>query len=188
MKTQNKIKKLIHLVKTDLYRYTGQLGIKAFLNTYIREPGFNILVWMRIRSVFESKIIGYILHKKRIQFGIDIQALDIGEGFYIGHFGGIVVSSQAVIGKHCNISQGVTIGILNTGNKKGVPTIGDRVYIAPGAKIIGNIKVGNDAAIGANSVVVNDVPDHAIVVGIPARVVSNDGSHGYIQNILGENG
>lgn len=67
----------------------------------------------------------------------------IGSGLYIGHFGGIVVNSEAVIGKNCNIHHGVTIGQANRGDKKGYPVIGDRVFIGPGAVvIIGKVKVG----------------------------------------------
>ena len=183
MSIRYQIEKSLYLIKSDLYRYTGEISFKAFAVTYLREPGFNFMVWLRIRTAFKSKIVGYILHTKRIKFGIDIQSLSIGEGFYIGHFGHIVVNSAAVIGKNCNISQGVTIGISNTGSKKGVPVVGDYVYIGPGAKIMGNIKIGNRAAIGANSVVVNDVPENAVVVGVPARVVSNDGSTGYINRV-----
>ncbi len=117
------------------------------------------------------------------KFGISISdVVNIGSGLFIGHFGGIVVHDDTVIGRDCNISQGVTIGITNRGERKGVPIIGDRVYIAPGAKIIGGILIGNDAAIGANCVVTKDVPEHAVVVGVPGKVVSDKGSEGYINN------
>ena len=114
-------------------------------------------------------------------YGIQIpESTRIGEGFYIGHFGTIVVNAKAVIGKNVNISQGVTIGVANRGRHKGVPIIGDSVYIGPGAKIIGNIVVGNNVAIGANAVVVSDVPENACVAGIPAKVISMNGSEGYV--------
>ncbi len=178
-----KYTKLIHLIKSDLFRYTGNISFKSFFITYIREPGFNILVWMRIRAFINSKIIGYILLRKRIKFGIDIQTKNIGEGFYIGHFGQIFVNNQAIIGKNCNISHGVTIGVSNRGKKPGVPIIGDYVYIAPGAKIFGGIRIGSNVAIGANAVVNDDIPDKAVVVGIPGRIVSDKGSDGYIHNV-----
>ena len=174
------------LIRSDLYRYSGDISFKAFVSNYIREPGFNFIVWLRLRTVFPSKILGYVLFRKRIRFGIDIHTLNIGEGFFIGHFGHIVISGDATIGKNCNVSHGVTIGVINTGSKKGTPIIGDNVYIAPGAKIIGNIRVGDRVAIGANSVVTNDVPDNAVVVGVPARIVSYDGSGGYINRTLGD--
>jgi serine O-acetyltransferase len=115
------------------------------------------------------------------KFGISIPfETNIGAGFYIGHFGGIVVNEACVIGKNCNISHGVTLGAVNRGERQGCPTIGDNVYIGPGAKIVGNIRVGSHAAIGANCVVTKDVPDHGVVVGIPGRVISQDGSVGYV--------
>jgi serine O-acetyltransferase len=98
-------------------------------------------------------------------WGIEIpRATSIGEGFYIGHYGGITISHKAKIGKNCSISQLVTIGVSGSGDKKGAPTIGDNVYIAPGAKIFGKITIGNNVKIGANAVVHKDIPDNAIVV------------------------
>ncbi|MHB8135345.1 MAG: serine O-acetyltransferase [Anaerolineaceae bacterium] len=126
----------------------------------------------------------FMLQHYQYKFGIGISFLtEIGSGFYIGHFGGIFIYPDCKIGKNCNISQGVTIGNANRGKNKGYPTIGDNVYIAPGAKIIGAVQVGNYVAIGANCVVTKDVPDHAVIVGIPGKVISLKGSNGYINNI-----
>lgn len=105
---------------------------------------------------------------------------DIGGGLHLSHTGGIVISPDARIGRDCNLSQGVTIGIGGRGEKRGTPFICDRVYIGPGAKVFGNIRIGNDVAIGANAVVNQDVPDGAVVAGIPARVVSNKGSQDFV--------
>jgi serine O-acetyltransferase len=117
------------------------------------------------------------------KYGIQINyKTKIGKGFYIGHFNCIVVSPSAVIGDNCNISQGVTIGVSSRGVRKGYPVIGNNVYIAPGAKIFGAIKVGDNVAIGANAVVNIDVPDNAVVAGIPAKIISYNGVEGYILN------
>lgn len=78
------------------------------------------------------------------------------------------------------------MGSSSRGDKKGYPSIESAVYIGPGAKIIGNIKIGRNVAIGANAVVLNDVPDNAVMVGIPAKVVSMKGSKGYILNPVNE--
>jgi serine O-acetyltransferase len=104
----------------------------------------------------------------------------IGRGLYIGHFGQIIVSSKAVIGEFCNISQGVTIGQAGRGGEQHAPVIGDRVYIAPGAKLFGRITIGNDVAIGANAVVTKDLPDNAVAVGIPAKVINYDSSQDFV--------
>ncbi|MCD6287590.1 MAG: serine acetyltransferase [Candidatus Hydrogenedentes bacterium] len=105
---------------------------------------------------------------------------DIGPGLYIGHWGGIMVHPKTVIGENCNLSQGVTIGEGGRAGNRGVPRIGDRVYIAPGAKVFGDIVIGNDVAIGANAVVNKSVPDKAVVGGIPAAVISMDGSADFV--------
>jgi serine O-acetyltransferase len=85
-----------------------------------------------------------------------------------------------VIGRNCNISQGVTIGRANRGRNKGYPVLGDGVYIGPGAVIAGSVRIGNDVAIGANCVVTTDIPDHSVVVGVPGRVISSEGAEGYV--------
>jgi serine O-acetyltransferase len=117
----------------------------------------------------------------KYKFGISLShGTSIGSGLYIGHTTGIVVNDFAVIGKNCNLSQGVTIGQTNRGKRKGTPVIGDNVYIGPGAKVIGGIRVGNNVAIGANCVVLEDIPDNAVVVGVPGRIVSYNGSQDYV--------
>jgi serine O-acetyltransferase len=105
---------------------------------------------------------------------------EIGKGLYIGHFGGIILSTHSVMGEYCNISQGVTIGQAGREGKQYVPIIGDRVYIGPGAKLFGKIKIGNNVAIGANAVVTKDLPDNAVAVGIPAKIISYEGSKDFI--------
>ena len=106
----------------------------------------------------------------------------IGKGFYIGHFGNIFVSPKAVLGENCNISQGVTIGQVSKGINQGAPIIGDNVYIGPGAKIIGNVLIGKNVAIGANAVVTKNIPNDCSVGGVPAKIISNNGSCNYINN------
>ena len=95
----------------------------------------------------------------------------IGKGFYIGHFGNIIVHPDTVMGERCSISHGVTIGVLG-GGRPGVPRLGNDVYIGAGAKILGPVTIGDGATIGANAVVLEDVPAGATAVGVPARVVT----------------
>jgi serine O-acetyltransferase len=101
---------------------------------------------------------------------------EIGQGVFIPHVNGIFIHCDAKIGKECVLSQQVAIGAAMRGDNQGCPQLGDRVFVGPGAKIIGNIDIGNDVAIGANAVVTNDIPDNAVAVGIPARVISYKGS------------
>jgi serine O-acetyltransferase len=114
----------------------------------------------------------------RIAWGIAIpRSARIGPGLYIGHFGGITISHSAVIGRNCNLSHGITVGVSGHGEKCGVPVIGDDVYIAPGACLFGKIVIGNNAKIGANAVIHKDVPENAVAVMDPGfRVVSHTGN------------
>lgn len=111
-------------------------------------------------------------------WGIEIpRTAKIGPGLYIGHYGGITVSSLAVIGRDCNLSQGITIGVSGSGAKRGAPTIGDNVYIAPGARLFGKIAIGNNVKVGANAVIHKDLPDNAIAVLDPGfKIISYAGN------------
>lgn len=168
------------LIKSDLYRYYGTISLRKLLHGYLLVPGFRFMFWFRIASaVRANKILGtltfFILRHYSYLFGFDItRGTDIGKGFYIGHFGGVVISGAAKIGDNCNISQGVTIGVSGVGENRGVPIIGDNVYIGAGAKVIGKIVIGNNVAIGANAVVTRDVPDNTIVAGVPAKVIGEN--------------
>jgi serine O-acetyltransferase len=176
---------LLKKIKSDLYRYTERSDFKAFLKTYITIVGFNYLVWFRITQKYNNIFTRFLLKRKMIKFGIEIHPnTKIGYGFYIGHFGGIIINEKTIIGNNCNISQGVTIGQINRGEKKGTPTIEDEVYIAPGAKIIGKINIGRNSSIGANAVVVKDVSANTTVGGIPAKQISTIGSDGYVNRVF----
>jgi serine O-acetyltransferase len=114
----------------------------------------------------------------RIAWGISLpRSASIGPGLFIGHFGGITISHRAVLGRNCNLSQGITIGVSGHGARCGVPVIGDDVYIAPGACVFGKITIGNNVKIGANAVIYKDVPDNAVAVMDPGfRIISYAGN------------
>lgn len=98
---------------------------------------------------------------------------EIGKGTIFGYGGiGVVVHKRAVIGRNCTIGSGVTIG--GKSHSVNVPVIGDNVYIATGAKILGDIRVGSNSVVGANAVVVKDVPENCVVAGIPAKVIKEN--------------
>lgn len=104
----------------------------------------------------------------------------IGPGLYIGHFGNIILHEDVVLGQRCNISQGVTIGVSGRGASKGTPRIGDRVYVATNAVVVGPIYVGDDAMVAANSLVTRNVAPRTTVMGVPAKKVRDVGSDGYL--------
>ncbi len=112
----------------------------------------------------------------RILTGVDIHpgAL-LGPGLFIDHATGVVIGETAEVGEDVTIYHGVTLGGSGGDTGKRHPTIGDRVVIGAGAKVLGAIKVGDDSRIGANSVVVKEVPSSAVVVGVPGQVISRHG-------------
>jgi len=111
-------------------------------------------------------------------WGIELsRKAKIGPGLYIGHHGGITVSSRAQIGANCALAQQVTIGVAGEGERFGAPVIGDDVYIAPGARVFGPIRIGNNVKIGANAVVHRDIPDDAVVALDPGyKIISYRGN------------
>jgi serine O-acetyltransferase len=169
------------------YALTSGPLIKRVIACY-RSPGLHAIAvhrfghWLKKKSVLLRVLLEPIhmilFHRIRTKWGIEIsRSAEIGEGFYIGHYGGITISGLSRIGKNVNISQLVTIGVSGKGEKRGAPVIGDNVYIAPGGKIFGKIHVGNNVKIGANAVVYQDVPDNAVVVLDPGcKIISLNGN------------
>lgn len=133
-----------------------------------------------LRYRFSSKLVRIplgILHLilaklAEIVCGIEIGvAARIGRRLVIEHSGCIVIHGATVMGDDCIVRQGVTIGNRRIDDPHGAPVLGDRVNIGAGAKLLGRIHIGNDVDIGANAVVLDDVPDGALAVGVPARIV-----------------
>lgn len=143
----------------------------AIYNSSIPIPLKRILL---TAAVFFQKIM-------EILTGISLPySAKIGREFYIGHFGGIIINSRAIIGDNCNISQGVTIGVSGRKNNRGVPRIGNNVYLGVNCVIAGAIEVGDNSVIGANSLVVSNVAENTTVAGVPALKISNKTSQDYI--------
>jgi serine O-acetyltransferase len=183
-------KELVDYYKSDLFRYRGANGKKAFLKHVLLTPGYKYTFWLRTTKYIHTKnsflnplkiICKLILRRYTYKYGIDIPfKTPIGKGLFIGHFGGITVNEYSTIGINCNISQGVTLGLANRGVNKGYPTVGDNVYIGPGAKLVGAVVVGDGVCIGANCVVTKNVLDNGVAVGIPNRTISYAGSEEYV--------
>jgi serine O-acetyltransferase len=150
-------------------------------------PGFHAILLHRLaHRLYKAgvplvpRVISQI---SRFFTGIEIHpGAAIGRRFFIDHGMGVVIGETTEIGDDCLLYQGVTLG--GTGNEKGKrhPTLGDHVVVGTGAKILGNIRIGNDVKIGAGSVVVHAVPDNSTVVGIPGRVVKSRGENGVLEH------
>jgi serine O-acetyltransferase len=129
---------------------------------------------LQILSLFWQKAI-------EITTGISIPAaVQIGHSFYIGHFGGVILNARTVIGNNCNISQGVTIGVSGLDYKRGVPAIGNNVYIGANAVVVGNIVIADNVLIAACSLLNTNATINSVMLGVPAIKVSEKSSEGYI--------
>jgi serine O-acetyltransferase len=135
------------------------------------------------RGLHQLVMVPYHIWWKLVEMttGISISPdCTIGPGLYIGHFGGIIVHPDVRIGRDCNLSQSVTLGLGASEGRWGVPVLGDRVYVAPGAKVIGPVHLRDGTVVGANAVVTHSTEENDVVGGIPARVLSRKGSAEYI--------
>ena len=124
----------------------------------------------------------FVAHLGRFLTGIEIHpAAKLGRGLFIDHGMGIVIGETAEIGENVSLLQGVTLGGTSVRREKRHPTLGDNVTVGAGAKIIGAFTIGAGSRIGAGSVVVREVPENSVVVGVPGRVTYRDG-----QRVQGE--
>lgn len=183
---------IIGLVALKIVVYAAFFGkeIRAVLD---RDPAATgtiavILTYPGLHALFYHRV-GHLLHRMGLPFfarvvtqfarwltGIEIHpGAKIGPGLFIDHGMGVVIGETSVIGKNVTLFQGVTLG--GTGKHKGKrhPTLGDNVVVGAGAKILGNIHVGNNVSVGANAVVIHDVPPNSTVVGVPGRVTRREG-------------
>jgi len=162
-------------IASDLFRNCGQITWKAFIIHLFYSRSFKITFWLRLTSYATKKnqrILRAIFKNKyrRIcrHYCVDIPyTTSIGKGLLIYHGFGIVIHKHAIIGNNVTLSHEVTLG-----DEKGhSPVIHDKVLISPGAKIFGEVTIGTNSIIGANSVVIHNVPDNSVSVGIPNRIL-----------------
>ena len=162
---------MLELLREDWNTYDQDLWRQGFWAMCVYRFG-NWRYGIRPAWLRKPFSLAYRLLRTAIQIvaGIELHCeTRVGRRLLIEHFGGIIVSGDAVIGDDVVIRQGVTIGLRTTG-RRGAPVIGNRVDIGAGAKLLGNIRIGDDAVIGANAVVLCDVPAGALAVGVPAVI------------------
>ena len=158
-------------LKEDLKAYKGDWSCQGFWVMVVYRFG-------RWRYTIKSSLIrkpfslSYKILYKFIQVitGIELPCeVTVGKNFRIDHFGGIIISGFASFGDNCVIRDGVTVGLRRV-NDPVAPKVGNNVDIGTGAKVLGGITIGDDVVIGANAVVLEDVPSNSIAVGVPARI------------------
>ena len=162
---------------------------RSSLEVVLWYPGFHARLAHRLANALHTRGVPLIprgiMHVARFATGIEIHpGATIGARFFIDHGMGVVIGETAEIGDDVMLYQGVTLGGTSTQRVKRHPTIRSRVVIGAGAKVIGAIEVGENARVGAGSVVVTNVPANATIVGVPGHIVAyHDESNGVIQRL-----
>lgn len=158
-------------IRADLQTYGGDWGAQGFWVMLVYRFGrwrYGVRPAL-LRKLF-SLIYKVLFKFVQIITGIELPCeVVVGRNFVIDHFGGIVISGYARFGDDCRIRNGVVVGLKNV-SEPIAPIIGNNVDIGAGAKVLGNIRIGNNVVIGCNAVVLIDVPDDALAVGVPATV------------------
>lgn len=169
---------MIRDIKAAFERDPAARNIFEVLFAY---SGLHALLMHRVAHFLHTKLKIPVLprlisHISRFLTGIEIHpGAKIGQSFFIDHGAGVVIGETTEIGDNVTLYQGVTLG--GTGKERGKrhPTIGHNVIVSVGAKVLGNITIGDNVKIGANSVVIHSVPSDSTVVGVPGRVVRHKG-------------
>ena len=169
---------LIASIRNDIKAaFEHDPAAKNTLEILLAYPGFHARQSHRLaHTLFRWRVPvlpRLISHLSRFITGIEIHpGAEIGEGLFIDHGMGVVIGETSDIGDNVTLYQGVTLGGTSLQKTKRHPTLSNNVVVGVGAQLIGNITIGEDAKIGAGSVVITSVPAHATVVGVPGRVVA----------------
>ena len=180
-KVGKKVKKVIGDIRYDVAAIRDRdPAATSDLEVMLLYSGFHAVTLHRAAHALHKK--GHKLAARaisqgaRLLTGIEIHpGATIGKGLVIDHGSGVVIGETAEIGDNCTLYQGVTLGGTGKHSGKRHPTLGDNVMVGSGAKVLGPFKVGNGAKIASNAVVLEQVPDNATAVGVPARVVRING-------------
>lgn len=166
-----KLSEVLKLEYIGRYPNKNNVLLRSFL-CYYRDPDFRVVVLIRYAvdgnsNYYRKKCVKKLLIKYNVAISRNCK---IGQNFHPEHYLGLVIGPGVVIGNNCTTYQQVTIGQKNGK----YPTIGENVTLYAGCKVLGNINIGNNVEIGANAVVLKDVPDNCIAVGVPARIISKE--------------
>ncbi|MEA1849604.1 MULTISPECIES: serine O-acetyltransferase [unclassified Chryseobacterium] len=165
------------IIQKDFYRESGKWLSRIEIWKKCINPNLHFIYILRMAQKYQKiRFLNIfwrmVLRHYQIKYGFQIYPeTQIGEGFYLCHWGSLVINPDTIIGKNCNIAQGVTIGQQNRGKNEGSPVIGNEVWIGTNAVIVGAVTIGNNVLIVPNSYVNFDVPSNSVVLGNPAKII-----------------
>jgi serine O-acetyltransferase len=150
----------------------GNDNLANIMKTVLSDASMCMILYRLTRllnSYLATKVLAFIIYKINLMFcgAVIGRGASFGKGFVILHSVGVVINTRVAGGENIYIESGVVIGET----KRGCPVLGDNIFVGSGAKIIGDITIGNNVTIGANAVVVKSVPDNVVVGGVPAKVI-----------------
>lgn len=176
-------------LQKDFYRESGKWLSTFQIWAKCINPNLHFIYVLRKsqkyrKTPFLNIFWRFVLRHYQIKYGFQIYPeTEIGEGFYLGHWGSLVINPKVKIGKNCNIAQGVTLGQQNRGKNIGFPIISDEVWIGTNAVIVGGVTIGSNVLIAPNAYINFDVPDNSVVMGNPAKIFpAENATEGYINN------
>lgn len=183
---------LLDLIRADLHRIDGRHDLAEFLRQWWWNPSFSYVLWFRVaqwaRAVPWAKLLVYplalmALQHRHLQSGIRIPiSVKAGPGLLVAHWGSIWVNPASTLGANCTLANDINMGSAGSGGKPGVPQVGDDVYVGPGARLAGAIKIGRGVAIMANTLVTADVPPGSVVIGVPHRITAQKDRNTFVSH------
>jgi len=173
-----KSKDIIHAIEEDINEiYHKDPACNYFFQPLLFYKGFHALQSYRVANYWVEEKLSFSLYIQSVvseKFNVDIHPnAKMGKGIMVDHASGVVIGETAIVGDYSSIFHGVTLG--GVGSEKGQrhPQVGKNVLLSANSTIVGNIKIGDNAKIGAGSVVLNDIPKDCTAVGVPAKVINN---------------
>jgi serine O-acetyltransferase len=175
------LQKILNFFVSDVSAaFNKDPAAQSLMEVLTSYPGIKAILLHRIAHFFWKInmpfVPRYLSEVTRDLTGIEIHpGAEIGRDFFIDHGGGVVIGETAKIGDNVTIYQGVVLGGTMLEPVKRHPTLGNNIVVGTGAKLLGPINIGDNVRIGANSVVVQDIPPNSVVVGVPGKIISRDG-------------
>ena len=173
-----KSKDIIHAIEEDINEiYHKDPACNYFFQPLLFYKGFHALQAYRVANYWVEEKLSFSLYIQSVvseKFNVDIHPnAKMGKGIMVEHASGVVIGETAIVGDYSSIFHGVTLG--GVGSEKGQrhPQVGKNVLLSANSTIVGNIKIGDNAKIGAGSVVIDDIPKDCTAVGVPAKVINN---------------